>query len=189
MELLNSIFHLVRSKKIMKYNLQMFAETVSGKKLVYLFRILKNAATAKGTMLAFTTENSRTKSKDADSKATKDGTVRTPGQSEVEISATSLLSKGDTFVSQLEDALDNDDIVEVWEVNLEEKGTGTNKFKSRYFQGYLTEVELSSDADENVEVSLKFGINGAGVVGDATVTTEQQKMAAYVFKDTTQGGA
>lgn len=171
----------------MKYNLQMFAETVSGKKLVYLFRILKNAATAKGTMLAFTTENSRTKSKDADSKATKDGTVRTPGQSEVEISATSLLSKGDTFVSQLEDALDNDDIVEVWEVNLEEKGAGTNKFKSRYFQGYLTEVELSSDADENVEVSLKFGINGAGVVGDATVTTEQQKMAAYVFKDTTQG--
>ena len=61
----------------MKYNLQMFAETISGKKLVYLFRILKNAATAKGTMLAFTTENSRTKSKDADSKATKDGTVRT----------------------------------------------------------------------------------------------------------------
>ena len=58
-----------------------------------------------------------------------------------------------------------------------------------YFQGYLTELEKSSDADENVELSLKFGVNGAGVRGDVTVTEEQQTMAAYVFKDTTQGGA
>ena len=39
-----------------------------------------------------------------------------------------------------------------------------------YFQGYLTELEKSSDADENVELSLKFGVNGAGVRGDVTVT-------------------
>ena len=44
----------------MSINLQMFGETVSGKKIVYLFRILKDIATTKGTMLAFTTENSRT---------------------------------------------------------------------------------------------------------------------------------
>lgn len=173
----------------MSINLQMFGETVSGKKIVYLFRILKDIATTKGTMLAFTTENSRTKSKDADSKATKSGTVRTPGQSEVEISATALLAKGDEFIDKLEDALDHDDIIEIWEANLEEKGTGANKFKGMYFQGYLTELEKSSDADENVELSLKFGVNGAGVRGDVTVTEEQQTMAAYVFKDATQGGA
>nr|DAN73894.1 MAG TPA: major tail protein [Caudoviricetes sp.] len=173
----------------MSINLQMFGETVSGKKIVYLFRIFKDIATAKGTMLAFTTENSRTKSKDADSKATKSGTVRTPGQSEVEISATALLAKGDEFIDKLEDALDHDDIIEIWEANLEEKGTGANKFKGMYFQGYLTELEKSSDADENVELSLKFGVNGTGVRGEVTVTAEQQTMAAYVFKDTTQGGA
>ena len=50
-----------------KFDLQLFAEAVSGKKIVYLYRIKSKAATADGAALAFTTENSRTKSKDADS--------------------------------------------------------------------------------------------------------------------------
>ena len=43
-----------------KINLQMFAEAVSGKKLVYLYRILSKAAETDGATLAFTTENGRT---------------------------------------------------------------------------------------------------------------------------------
>ena len=39
-------------------NLQLFAEAVQGKKIVYLFRVLKDASTQSGTALAFTTENS-----------------------------------------------------------------------------------------------------------------------------------
>lgn len=53
-------------------NLQLFGnEAVQGKKIVYLYRILSEAATQNGTALAFTTENGRTKSKDADSTATR----------------------------------------------------------------------------------------------------------------------
>ena len=63
---------------------------------------------------------------------------------------------------------------------------GPNKFKGMYFQGYLTEFEITSSADENVEVSLTFGVNGSGKRGDVTVTAQQQEVAAYVFKDTTQ---
>ena len=55
------------------YKLQLFAEAVQGKKIVYLYRIKKEAATNDGTILAFTTENGRSKSKDADSTATKAG--------------------------------------------------------------------------------------------------------------------
>lgn len=172
-----------------KFNLQLFAEAVSGKRMVYLFRILSKAATAAGAVLAFTTENERTKSKDADSTVTKDGTIRTPGASETEITATALLTKGDTMVDELEDAMDNDEIVECWEVNLDEAGEGDNKFKAMYFQGYLTEVSKSSNAEDFVEVSLTFAANGNGVRGDATVTAEQQEVAAYVFKDTTKTGA
>ena len=40
-----------------------------------------------------------------------------------------------------------------------------NKFKGMYFQGYLTEFEITSSADENVEVSLTFGVNGSGTRG------------------------
>ena len=173
-----------------KFNLQMYAEAVHGKKLVYLYRILDEAATVDGAALAFTTENERTKSKDSDSTATKDGPVLTPGEVEQEITATSLLAVGDTLVDRLEDALDNNKIVEVWEANLAEPvGESGNKFKGRYMQGYLTEVAIASSAEDYVEVSLTFGINGSGVKGDVTVSAEQQEIAAYVFADTAKTGA
>ena len=163
-------------------------EAVQGKKIVYLYRVKSEAATNDAVALAFTTENERTKSKDSDSTVTKDGAIRTPGAAEVEITATSILAKGDTLVEKLEDALDNDEIIEVWEVNLAEEGT-EGKYKGRYYQGYLTEVSLSSNAEDHVEVSLTFAINGAGAKGDVTVTAEQQSVAEYVFTDTAKTGA
>ncbi|MCI8632519.1 MAG: phage major tail protein, TP901-1 family [Lachnospiraceae bacterium] len=172
-----------------KLDLQAFASAVSGKKIVYLYRILENATTVAGAMLAFTTENGRTKSKDADSTITKDGAIRTPGASEIEITATSILSKGDTMIDSLEAAMDEDKIIEIWEANLEELVTGEsaqNKFKGHYYQGYLTEIEITSNAEDFVEVSLTFGVNGNGKAGSVTVTTEQQEMADYVFADTTK---
>lgn len=174
----------------MKIDLQMFAEAVHGKRLVYLYRVLSDAATTDGATLAFTTENERSKSKDSDSTATKDGPVLTPGEVEQEITATSLLAKGDKLVDRLEDALDENEIVEIWEANLDEPAEGgQNKFKGRYFQGYLTEVSISASAEDYTEVSLTFGINGAGVKGDVTVSAEQQEIAAYVFTDTAKTGA
>lgn len=169
--------------------LQLFAnEAVQGKKLVYLYRILSKAATTDGATLAFTTENGRTKSKDADSTATKDGSIRTPGAAEVEITATSILKKGDTLIEDLEKALDDDALIEIWEVNLAEPATDANKFKGKYFQGYLTEIEYTANADEFVEVSMTFGINGNGKTGEVTVTTSQQEQA-YAFADTVKTGA
>lgn len=175
-----------------KLNLQLFAEAVGGKKIVYLFRLLEDAATDDGAVLAFTTENGRTKSKDADSTMTKDGAVRTPGASEVEITATTLLAKGDTMIDKLEAALDGDKLIEIWEANLAEAATGSgnqNKFKGTYFQGYLTEIERTSNAEDNVEISLTFGVNGSGKTGNVTVSAEQQAVADYVFADTPKTGS
>ena len=173
-----------------EYPLQVFAEAVQGKKIVYLYRVASKEATANGTTLAFTTENSRTMSKDADSTATKDGSIRPPGTAEVEITATSILAKGDTLLDELEKAMDKDELMEVWEANLDEPAEeGENKFKGKYFQGYLTEFEKTSSAEDFVECSLTFGINGSGADGDVTVSVEQQEVAAYVFKDTQKTGA
>lgn len=176
----------------MKFSkLQLFAEAVSGKKIIYLYRIKEKSKTDDAVGLAFTTENERTKSKDADTTVTKDGTVRTPGAAEVEITASSLLKKGDKFIDELEEALDNDEMLEIWEVNLAEEGIDTNKgkYKSKYFQGYLTELDQTSNAEDNVELSLTFGINGNGVSGYATVSEEQKEIATYVFADTQKTGA
>lgn len=119
-----------------------------------------------------------------------DGTVRTPGTAEVEITASSLLKKGDKFIDELEAALDDDEKMEIWEVNLAEpQESSSNKFKAKYFQGYLTEIDKTSNAEDNVELSLTFGLEGKGVDGYATVTAEQQEVAAYVFADTQKTGA
>lgn len=160
-------------------------EAVKGSKLLYLYRVHEEGESETGTVLAFTTENSRSVSKDADSTVTKDGTIRTPSDAEIEVSATSILTQGDTMIGKLEQAMLNDKLLDIWEANLEEPGTGDNKFKGTYYQGYLTSFEKSSPADGFVECSLTFGINGKGATGDVTVTAEQQEAAAYAFEDTT----
>lgn len=163
--------------------------TIAGKKIIYLYRLHDEAATEDGAKIAYVIENGRTKSKDADSTATKDGSMRTPGAMEQEITATTLLAKGDTMIEKLEGALDNDDLLDIWEVNLEEAGASVGKYKGRYFQGYLTEMERASSAEDMAEISLTFGINGAGATGDVTVTAEQQEEADYSFTDTPRAGA
>ena len=89
-----------------KTGLQLFAEAVSGKKIVYLYRLAGKAREEAAKNLAFTTENGRTKSKDADYTATKDGTIRTPGAADTEIIAIAILAENDKLISELEDATD-----------------------------------------------------------------------------------
>ena len=167
-------------------NLQLFAaKPVHGKKIVYLFRCANDASTMNGTVLAFTTENTITISKDADTTETKDGVIRTPGAPEIEITATTLLAKGDEMYARMKQAMMNDEIIEIWEANLDEPaGSGDGKFVGTYYQGYLTEFEKTSSAEDYVECSTTFAINGKGADGDVTVTEEQQAVADYVFKDT-----
>ena len=165
---------------------------IKGKRIIYLYRILKDAATDDATAVAFTTENSKSKSRDSDTVTTKDGTIRVPGEVETEISTTALFaSENDAMIDKLEKALDDGDKVEIWEVNLDKPGTSDNasKFAAKYFQGYVTSFELSSNSEDHAEASLDFGIEGKGVDGYATVTDEQQELAAYVFKDTSKTGA
>lgn len=174
-----------------RINLQMYADdetkkAVHGQRIVYLYRVLKNAATKSATNLAFVTENELSKSKDSDSTPTKDGPLMTPGEVEVELTSTSILPVDDTIIEELEDALDNNEVIEIWEANLDKPTSeGTNKFKGRYMQGYLTEFTKTSSAEDYVEVELTFGINGSGAKGDVTVSAEQQAIADLVFKDTT----
>ena len=178
----------------MKMNLQLFAEAakpVQGKKIVYLYRLLSDAKTAAASNMAFVKENARTKSKDADTTTTKDGTLRVPGAVETEITATSLIKVGDPLINKLEDAMDTDELIEIWEANLADPAVGVGvgtKFKGMYFQGYITELEISSDSEDYAEVSMTFAINGSGKRGEVTVTAEQQELADYVFKDTVKEG-
>lgn len=165
---------------------------IQGKRIIYLYRILKDAATDDAKALAFTTENERTKSRDADTTETKDGPIRTPGALETEITTTAIFSsESDEMITKLEKAVDDSEKVEIWEVNLDKPGTSSNvgKFAAKYFQGYVTEFGSTSSAEDHAEASLTFGIEGTGADGYATVSDEQQEIASYVFADTEKTGA
>lgn len=175
-------------------NLQRFtgstpATPVKGNKLLYLIRILKDKATKPAKIIAFQSEGSTSISKDADTTVTKDGVIRNPGAAEIEISISALLSKGTSDFKDLKKAMLDDEVIEVWEVNMDVKGTATDtdKYEATYYQGYLTNLEKTGSAEDYVEVSITIGVNGKGADGYATVSHEQQEAANYVFADTVTG--
>lgn len=90
------------------------------------------------------------------------------------------------MITDLEAALDNSEMVELWEVNLDKPGETENagKFAAKYFHAYVTSFELTSSSEDHAEASLEFSVDGKGADGYATVTEQQQEIAALVFKDT-----
>ena len=156
---------------------------VTGKNLIYMYRLNSESATVDGVRIAFTTENEMSISSDADATATKDGSVRGASVAELELTAASLMDASDPMIPKLKSAILNGSLLDVWEVNLDKPKTG-NKFEGTYYQAYITEFTTSSPADGNVEVSMTFGINGKGAEGDVTVPTSQQDDGQYTFVDT-----
>lgn len=172
-----------------KFNLQLFTKPVPGKKMVYLFRVLEDAATDDAMAMAFVTDNSNTASKDSDTTETKDGPVGTPGNFEREITATALLPDDDTLYEKLENAMYEGKIIEIWEVNLAKPAESPNKYKGTYYQGLMTEFGKTSNAEDHIECATTFKINGKGASGDVTVSDTQLEVANYVFRDTQKTGA
>ena len=161
---------------------------VTGKNLIYMYRLNSESATADGIRIAFTTENEMSISSDADATATKDGSVRGASVAELELTATSLMDADDAMIPKLKNAILNGSLLDVWEVNLDKPVSGSaGKFDGTYYQAYITEFTTSSPADGNVEVSMTFGINGKGAEGDVTVPTSQQDDGQYTFVDTPKG--
>ena len=158
---------------------------VTGKNLIYLYRLESEKATEDGTRIAFTTEDELSISADADATATKDGSVRGASVAELEKTCTSLMDADDEMLPKLKTAILNGSLIELWEVNLDKPvANQTNKYEGTYYQAYLSEFTTSSPADGNVEVSMTFGINGKGADGNVTVTASQHDDEQYTFVDT-----
>ncbi len=104
------------------------------------------------------------------------------------MSGTSIATKGDKHIDEMDDAFDNGEVIEVWEIDKAEKGTGENaeKYKAKSAQAYLTSFGQSAGAEDAVELSLEFGVFGRQQKGYATLTDDQAEVVQYVFTDTTK---
>lgn len=161
-------------------------EALKGIDLILLYRILSKAATEAAWKMAFQTEHENSLTRDSDAVVTKDGTVQSLKPVAYDFSATSLVGKGDPHVDEMRQAMIDGELIEIWEINRVEKGTDENadKFKATYYQAYIGEYTPTSNAEDNVELSMAFAVNGVGQDGYATLTAEQEEVVQYTFKDT-----
>lgn len=157
-----------------------------GKNIILLYRLLKKAKDEAAWKLAFQTDHSSEKTRDFNTTPTKDGPVGALAEAEYTLSATSIAADGDPHIDEMDDAFDNADIVEVWEIDKAEKGTGENadKYKAKYLRAYLTSFSYEPNSEDALELSLEFGVFGKPQKGFATLTDEQADVVQYVFKDT-----
>lgn len=159
-----------------------------GKNIILLYRLLTKAKEEAAWKLAFQTEHSSEKTRDYNTTPTKDGPVGALAEAEYTLSATSIAADGDSHIDEMDDAFDNGDIVEVWEIDKAEKGTGDNseKYKAKYLRAHLTSFSYEPNSEDALELSLEFGVFGKPQKGYATLTDEQAEVVQYVFKDTTK---
>lgn len=173
-----------------KIDLQLFTAptVIEGKKIIYLYRLLKDAATKAGLNLAYTTENTSNFSRDSDNTETKDGPVGTPGSLETTISATAVFSKGGDGMTPTEvrNALIAGEDFEIWEVNTADAGTTTGKFNGLYMRAKCTSFELSSSAEDNADADIEWKVYGVPQAGEVTYS-DSSSSAAYTFRDAVAG--
>lgn len=157
-----------------------------GKDIILLYRLLSKATEEAAWKLAFQTEHSNEKTRDYNTTATKDGPVGALAEVEYSLSATSIAANGDPHLGEMDDAMDNGDIIEVWEIDKAEKGSD-GKYKAKYLRAYLTNFSYEPNSEDALELSMKFGVFGKPQKGNATLTEEQANVVQYVFKDTIAG--
>lgn len=161
------------------------AEALQGKNVVLLWRKLKEEALTPAKLMIFQTEHETSLSRDSDSTATKFGMIVKSGELEDEISFTSLVDKDDTIHEYLEEGIRDDEIMEVWEVDITE-ALESGKYPAWYRQGKITEFSKPANAEDLLEVSGTYVTNQKAQKGEATFTQEQMEAIQYAFKDTVQ---
>ena len=160
------------------------AEAVKGIDRILLMRPYSLRTTEAAGRLAFQTDHDTSSTRGADVTATKDGSIRSTSPAEKELSLNSIMARDDEVRKKLQEAHENGELVEVWDIDKGSEPTG-NKYAATYYQGFLTEWSETAAAEDNVSISASYAINGTGVRGEATLTEDQATVVQYDFKDTT----
>jgi len=178
-------------------------EAAKGIDQILLYRILSEAGLNAAAKLAFQTEHETTESKDSESVPTKDGNINVPGQLETEISGTSILAKGDAMVKKLRNAMRNDEIVEVWEIDKGSAVPGALEVATLTISGApSTAGEITITLNGVAEKVVVLSTDTAAIVGDrirntnvagwtvggsgATVTFTKTRMAPTLLQHSQQ---
>lgn len=160
---------------------------VQGKTKFLLFRLLKDAKTKAAAKLALQTEHEFKYDRDQESKKTKDGSVIQSGAMGVTLSIKAI-SCYDDVNEMLFKSVEEDLMVEVWEIDIAKPNQEGTKYAAKYARGRLNSWALPSSVESLEELTTEMMIEGKPVKGEATLTEDQKLLiqAAYGFQDTTK---
>lgn len=158
-------------------------EAIQGKEKVLMFRKLGEKKAA--ARLALQTEHTLTYERSTDTTKTKDGAVVSDGGLEVKLSISAVASR-DELNTMLKDSVVEGYKVECWEIDLKSKKQ-SGKYPALYMIGSLSTWEVPSNVEETSTISTEMTIDGKPVAGEVTLTSEQEALIQYTFKDIVAG--
>lgn len=155
------------------------AEVIEGKKVILLFRLVKERATKTATQLAYEISNTLNRERKTEEQETKTGMIKSVGASNESIEFEFLQSSA-VINDMLNYAYENNEEVEFWRVNLDDKDA-SGKFDAYTGTGLLASYPLAAEVASNATISTTLNIQG--VVGRirATITNDQEATAQKYF--------
>lgn len=162
------------------------AEIINGKDYLSFFRRYADRSKNDAAAIRFMTEVSVKLEKETDSTSTVDGKVSTVSDGDNTLDVKSIAYRTDDpqvieMWKQMREWFLNEEVVEVWNVDIKSGHTNESTSKTEYFvdyfQGKFTEFEMTSAADGKTELSYSYAIDGRGIWNHKDVLSEEQELA------------
>lgn len=153
-----------------------------GRDKILYFRLLEEAGQKGAAKLALQVEHTLNEERSSDTKATKDGQIVTQGNltTTLEITAVSTL---DEVNKMLYRAFREGLMLEIWEVNLNDKREAEDTFGAKYMRGKLASWSLPANVEDTVDISTTVNVEGTPQEGKVKVDKQTQTKIAYAFRD------
>lgn len=162
------------------------AEIINGKDYLSFFRRYADRSKNDAAAIRFMTEVSVKLEKETDSTSTVDGKVSTVSDGDNTLDVKSIAYRTDDpqvieMWKQMREWFLNEEVVEVWNVDIKSghinESTSKTEYFVDYFQGKFTEFEMTSAADGKTELSYSYAIDGRGIWNHKDVLSEEQELA------------
>lgn len=155
-------------------------DAIMGIDNIGFFRLLSEDHKMPAQLIPHQTSFDFDMSRDADSTATKDGSIAVPAGLETEL--TNEFIDAISYTSDaIATAILNGEQVEIWMVNRRRKNA-QGKYFGWYIRGYVTEDSGSNDADDASTREITFNATGAPKRGWVTLTKEMEEEIDFGFR-------
>lgn len=155
-----------------------------GKNKILFVRNLKDAGTEDAKRPLYQTGHTFSLSRDADSIITKDGKLVKLGDLESEFSGIEgVVAKEDEALDIIQNAMIDGDMLELWEVAIDEDLEVSGQYPAIYARGYMTDWELESGAEDEAPYSGDFQIELVPQFGLTTVDQAVAEAVQYAFRE------